>query len=106
MPADITFKDHGNTALKHLLSAEALLGGPSRLNHTTPQNTLLGQHSREQFRNCMEAGLQSALLAQTSSWLHRVLLSLIPLGFVRSVGSGSAAMLQSVETGKLVRSDA
>jgi len=106
VPADITFKHDGNTAVKHLLSAEALLGGPSRLNHTTPQFTLLGQHSREQLKSCMEACLQSVLLAQKSSWLHHILLSLIPMGFLRSVGSGIAAVLQSMETGKLVRSDA
>jgi len=31
---------------------------------------------------------------------------LLPWGFLRSAGSGSAVMLQSVETGKVVRSDA
>ncbi len=105
MPAGIKTRYHGNTAVQHLLSAEALLGGPSRLNHTMPQFTLLGQHSREQLKSCMEACLQSALLAQTS-WLHQIIISLIPWGFLRSAGTGIAAMLQSVETGKLVRSDA
>ena len=54
----------------------------------------------------MEACLQSSFLAQLSSWLLQILLILIPWGFLRSAGSGVAAMLQSVETGKLVRSDA
>ncbi len=106
MPTGSGTKDDGNTALNRLLSAEALLGGPSRLNLTMPQFTLLGQHSREHLKGCMEACLQSALLAQTSSWLHQIILSLVPLGSLRSAGSGIAAMLQSVETGKLVRSDA
>jgi len=45
------------------------------------------------------------LLAPICSWLHQILRLLIPWGFLRSAGSGIAAMLQSVETGKLVRSD-
>ena len=105
MPADIGTK-HDGTALNRLLSAGALLGGPTRLNLTMPQFTLLGQHSREQLKGCMEACMQSALLAQTSSWLHQNSLSLIPRGSLLSAGSGIAAMLQSVETGRLVRSDA
>lgn len=67
-----------------------------------PQFTLLGQHSREQLKSCMEARPQSALLAQTSCWLHQTPLSSIPWGFLRSAGTGIAAMLQSIETGKLV----
>ncbi len=71
-----------------------------------PQRTLLGQHSREQLKSCMEACLQSTLLAQISSWLYQISQLLLPWGFLRSAGSGSAVMLQSVETGKVVRSDA
>jgi len=103
--AGITTNHYDTTALKHLLSAEVLLGGLRRLNHTMPRSTLLGQQSTEQLKSCMEACLQSTLLAPICSWLHQILRLLIPWGFLRSAGSGIAAMLQSVETGKLVRSD-
>ena len=105
VPTGIGTKHDGSTALNRLLTAKALLGGPSRLNLALPQFTLLGQHSREQLKGCMEACQQSALLAQTSSWLHQLLPSSVPWGFLRSAGSGVAATLQSVEIGKLVRSD-
>ena len=104
--AGVTTKQHASTALKHLLSGRALLGGPIRLNHTVLRFTRLGQQSAKQLKSCMEACLQSTFLAQLSSWLLQILLILIPWGFLRSAGSGVAAMLQSVETGKLVRSDA
>jgi hypothetical protein len=71
-----------------------------------PPFTLLGQQSTKQLKSCMEACLQSTLLAQISSWLHQILQMLNPWGFLCSAGSGIAAMLQSAETGKLVRSDA
>ena len=54
----------------------------------------------------MEACLQSTFLAQLSSWLLRILVIFVPWGSLHSARSGIAAMLQSVETGKLVRSDA
>ncbi len=104
--AGVTTKQHDNTALKHLLSARALLGGPIRLDHTVLRFTRLGQQSAKQLKSCMEACLQSTFLAQLSSWLLQILLILIPWGSLRSAGSGIAATLQSVETGKLVRSDA
>ncbi|KAL0044602.1 hypothetical protein WJX82_002238 [Trebouxia sp. C0006] len=50
----------------------------------------------------MEACLQSTSLTQLSSWFPRILLTLIPWGSLHSAGSGIAAVLQSVETGKLV----
>jgi hypothetical protein len=104
--AGVTTKQHDNTPLKHLLSARALLSGAIRLDHTVLRFTQLGQESAKQLKSCVEACLQSTFLAQLSSWLLRILLMLIPGGSLRSAGSGIAAMLQSVETGKLVRSDA
>lgn len=104
--AGVTNTIHDTVGQQHLLSAEALVGGPSRLDHKPPQITRLGQQSAKQLKSCMEACLQSTLLAQISSWLHQISQLLLPWGFLCSAGSGIAAMLQSVETGKLVRSDA
>ena len=104
--AGATTKQHDNTSLKHLLSARALVGGPIRLNHTVPRFTQLGQQSAKQLKSCMEACLQSTFLNQLFSWLLRILPILTPGGSLHSAGSGIAAMLQPVETGKLVRSDA
>ena len=104
--AGVTTKQHDNTPLKNLLSARALLGGPIRLNHTVLRFTQLGQQSAKQLKSCVDPCLHSTLLAQLSSWLLQILLTSIPGGSLRSAGSGIAAMLQSVETGKLVRSDA
>ncbi len=104
--AGVTTKHRDNTAQKHLLSPEALPSAPTRLYHTVPRFTRLGQQSAMQLKSCMEACLQSIFLAQLSSWLRRILLMFIPWGSLRSAGTGTAAMLQSVETGKLVRSDA
>ncbi|KAL0039284.1 hypothetical protein WJX79_001433 [Trebouxia sp. C0005] len=98
----VTNTIHDTVGQQHLLSAEALVGGPSRLDHKPPQITRLGQQSAKQLKSCMEACLQSTLLAQISSWLHQISQLLLPWGFLCSAGSGIAAMLQSVETGKLV----
>ncbi len=63
----------------------------------------LGLQSVKQLKSCMDACLQSTLLAQLYSWLLRIIMNDDSLC---SPGSVIAAMLQSVETGKLVRSDA
>lgn len=104
--AGATTKQHDSTPLRYMLSARALLGGPIRLDNTVLRFTRLGQQSAKQLKSYMEACLQSTSLTQLSSWFPRILLTLIPWGSLHSAGSGIAAVLQSVETGKLVRSDA